>query len=90
MTIYCLLTQLGEIPYSGFLSREKNFHEFRISVVIREFSPRKSLFKRLDTVLVGVVHWVTANSRKFSTRKSIFKQFAKVFSRERKSTSEHN
>ena len=37
----------------------------------------------LGYVLVGVVHWVTANSRKFSPRKSIIKQFAKVFSRER-------
>ena len=25
------------------------------------FSPRKSIFKQLDTALVGVVHWVTTN-----------------------------
>ena len=49
----------------------------------RIFSTRKSTFKQLDTVLVGVVHWVTANSLKFSPRKCIFKQFSKVFSRER-------
>ena len=52
---------------------------------LRKFSLRKSIFKQLDTALVGVVHWVTANSQKFSPRKSIFKQFAKVFSRERNS-----
>ena len=46
-------------------------------------SLRKSIFKQLDTALVGVVHWVTANSRKFSQQKSIFKQFAKVLSHER-------
>ena len=37
----------------------------------RKFSPRKSIFKQLDTALVDVVHWV------------IYKQFAKVFSRKR-------
>ena len=35
----------------------------------RKFSLRKSIFKLLDTALVGVVHWVTANSRKFSPPK---------------------
>ena len=49
---------------------------------LQKFSPRKSIFKQLDTALVGVVH-VSANSRKFSLRKCIFKQFAKVFSREK-------
>ena len=48
-----------------------------------KFSPRKSIFKQLDTAIVGMVHWVTENSRKFSPRKSIFKQFEKVFSHER-------
>ena len=38
----------------------------------RKFSPRKSISKQLDTVLVDVVHWVTANSRKFSPQNSRF------------------
>ena len=33
-------------------------------------------------MLVGVVHWDTANSQKVSLQKSIFKQFMKVSSRE--------
>ena len=69
---------------AGFF-RGKNFC-LRISRFCgdsRKFYPRKSIFKQLDTALVGVVHWVTANFRKFSLRKSIFKQFAKVFSRKR-------
>ena len=62
----------------------ENLREFRVSVVIRKsFYPQKYIFKQLDTALVGVVHWVTANSRKFSLQKSIFKQFMKVFSREK-------
>ena len=62
----------------------ENLREFHISVAICEsFLLRKSIFKQLDTALVGVVHWVTANSQKFSQRKSIFKQFSKVFSHER-------
>ena len=39
---------------------------------LRKFSPRKSIFKQLDTALVGVVHWVTANSRKFFPRENLF------------------
>ena len=28
----------------------ENFHEFHVFVAIREFSPRKSIFKQLDTI----------------------------------------
>ena len=71
------------IPYSGFLSREKTFANSCFCGDSQKFSLRISVFKQLDTAIVGVVHWVTTNSRKFPPRISIFKQFAKVFSRER-------
>ena len=37
------------VPYSGFLSREKT-SGFPVSVAIREFSPRKSIFKQFVKV----------------------------------------
>ena len=47
-------------------------------MAIREsYLSENQFFKQLDTALVGMVDWVTTNSRKFSLRKSIFKQFAK-------------
>ena len=45
---------------------------FSLSVAIRERFLRKSIFKQLDTALVGVVQWITINLC-FSP-KSIFKQ----------------
>ena len=60
------------LPYSGFLSREKNFANFAFCGNSRKFSPRKSIFKQLDTALVGVVYWVTANSRKVFSAKIYF------------------
>ena len=45
---------------------------------LRKFSQQKSIFKQLDTALVGMVHWVTTYLRKFSPRKSVFKQLDTV------------
>ena len=67
----------------GFFRGRKLSRISRFCGDSRKFSQRKSIFKQLDTALVGVVHGVTTNSRKFSPRKSIFKQFVKVFSLER-------
>ena len=59
----------------GFF-RGRNFREFRVSVAICEFSPRKSIFKQLVTALVN---WVTANS----LCENVFSSNSrKVFSRE--------
>ena len=41
----------------------------------KKFSPLKYIFKQLNTALVGVVYWVTANLQKFSPQISNFKQF---------------
>ena len=68
---------------AGFFRGRKLSRILRFCGDSRKFYPRKSIVKQLDTVLVGVVHWVTANSQTISPRKSIFKQFAKVFSLER-------
>ena len=58
----------------------ENLREFRVSVPIREgLLKRKSIFKQLDTTLVGVVHWVTANSRKFSPVKIYFQAVRESF-----------
>ena len=68
---------------AGFFRGRKLSRISRFGGDSQKFSPRKSIFKQLDTALVDVVHWIPVNSRKFSHQKSIFKQFAKVFSRER-------
>ena len=68
---------------AGFFHGRKPSRILRFCGNSQKFSPRISIFKQLDTALVSVVHWVTANLRKFYLRKSIFKQFTKVFSRER-------
>ena len=44
------------IPYSGLLSWEKTLQISRFCGDSRKFSPRKSIFKQLDTALVGVAH----------------------------------
>ena len=46
----------------------------------RKFSPRKSVFKRLDTALVGVVTGLLQIRKKVFSAKSISKQFVEVFS----------
>ena len=61
--------QVHMLPYSGFLSRERTSRISRFCGDSRKFSLRKSIFKQLDTALVGVVHWVNANSQKFSSAK---------------------
>ena len=53
---------------AGFFAGENFIAILRFCGDSRKFSPRKSIFKRLDTVLVGVVHWITGS------------KFAKVFS----------
>ena len=55
------LRHMVEFPYSEFLSRDKNFVNIAFCNDLRKVSPRKSIFKQLNTALVGVVHWVTAN-----------------------------
>ena len=50
---------------AGFFRGRKLSRISRFCGDLRKFSPRKSIFKQLDTALVGVVHWVTANSRVF-------------------------
>ena len=71
------------MTFSGFLSREKTFANFAFLWRFANVFSAKTIFKQIDTALLGVVHWDTANSRMFSLRKCIFKQFAKGFSRER-------
>ena len=68
--VYCARRLARET--TGFLSRDKTFANFAFLRRFAKFSPRKSIFKQLDTALVGVMHWVTANSRKFSPRNSRF------------------
>ena len=52
------------ILYSGFFRRGKYFHKFSISVAICERFLHENIFSsKLDTVLVGVVHWVTIRYR---------------------------
>ena len=55
---------------AGFFRGRKLSRISRFCGDSRKFSLRKSIFKQLDTALVGVVHWVTANSLKFSPRNS--------------------
>ena len=78
----CVYSQ-ANYRIAGFFRGRKLSQISRFCGDLRKFSQRKSIFKQLDTALVGMVHWISANSRKFSLRNSTFKQFAKVFSRKR-------
>ena len=65
----CVSDVVMVIFITGFLLREKLSQISRFCGDFRKFSPWKSISKQLDTVLMGVVHWVTANSGMFSPQK---------------------
>ena len=66
---------LGNAVMMGFFHRRKLS---RFAVFVKVFL-LKSIFKQLDTTLVGVVHWVTTNLLVFSA-KIYFQAIVKVFS----------
>ena len=55
-----------KILLSQFLSRDQTFTNSMFLWLFAKFSPRQPIFKQLDTMLVGMVYWVTANLQKFS------------------------
>ena len=64
---------------AGFFRGRKLSRISRVCGDSQKVSPRKSIIKQLDTALVDVVHWVTANSRKF-LRENLFSSNSGKFS----------